>query len=55
MREHSKKLKNETSLKGKEKYSFPYKSVDKWNSLKDEIVKEGNVHLMKESLDKYTQ
>lgn len=35
------------------KYSFPYRSIDQWNKLGDEVVCAKNIHIFKDKLDKY--
>ena len=36
------------------KYSFPCRTFDIWNELKEEVVGVNSVHIFKEKLDKYT-
>ncbi|MPC94659.1 hypothetical protein E2C01_089836 [Portunus trituberculatus] len=33
------------------KYSFPHRTMEKWNALDNEVVTEHNVHKFKEKLD----
>ena len=35
------------------KYSFPRRSIDTWNGLKEEVIMTKNVHQLKEKLNKY--
>ncbi|MPC33279.1 hypothetical protein E2C01_026624 [Portunus trituberculatus] len=35
------------------KYSFPHRTVEKWNALSDEVVIAHSVHNFKEKLDKW--
>ena len=35
------------------KYSFPQRSIDTWNGLKEEVIMAKNVHQLKEKLYKY--
>ncbi|MPC23217.1 hypothetical protein E2C01_016258 [Portunus trituberculatus] len=37
------------------KYSFPHRTVEKWNALNNEVVTAHNVHNFKEKLDKWRQ
>ncbi|MPC08960.1 hypothetical protein E2C01_001559 [Portunus trituberculatus] len=37
------------------KYSFPHRTVEKWNALNNEVVITHNVHNFKEKLDKWRQ
>ena len=46
-------LHKESCLKDTKKYSFPQKSIDTWNGLKEEVIMAKNVHQLKEKLDKY--
>ena len=34
------------------KYSYPYRTLDIWNSLKGEFISANNSHHLKEKLDK---
>ena len=36
-----------------EKYSFPQRSIDTWNGLKEEVIIAKNIQQLKEKLDKY--
>ncbi|MPC33751.1 hypothetical protein E2C01_027111 [Portunus trituberculatus] len=35
------------------KYSFPHRTVEKWNALNNEIVTVHNVHNFKKKIDKW--
>ncbi|MPC60029.1 hypothetical protein E2C01_054064 [Portunus trituberculatus] len=35
------------------KYSFPHRTVEKWNASSDEVVTAHNMHYFKEKLDKW--
>ena len=37
----------------KKKYSFPQRSIDTWNGLKEQVIMAKNVHQLKEKLVKY--
>ena len=52
-RGHSKRIRKSQCLRDIKKYSFPHRTVDIWNGLKEEIVTAANVHKFKEMLDKY--
>ena len=52
-RGHGKKIKKGRCLSDIKKYSFPYRTIDKWNDLKEEVVAANSVHMFKEKLDKY--
>ena len=52
LRGHGKKLRKGTCLRDIKKYSFPQRSVEVWNSLRQEVVEVSSVHQMKERLDK---
>ena len=51
-RGHSLKLKIGRCKGGVRKFSFPFRSLDKWYQLKDKVVCAKNVHTFKEELDK---
>lgn len=51
-RGHSYKLKKGRCKGDVRKYSFPYRSIDKWNSLGEEVVCARSIHKFKENLDK---
>ncbi len=53
LRGHSRKLRKGRCLNNTKKYSFPHRSVDVWNGLKEEMIKVKNVSQLKEKLDKY--
>ena len=53
LRGHKKKLQKEICLNDTKKYSFPQRSIDTWNGLKEEVIIAKNVHELKEKLDKY--
>ena len=53
LRGHTQKLRKDICLSDVKKYSFPYRSIDKWNKLSSEIVDAACVSQMKERLDKY--
>ena len=38
-------------LKDTKKHSFPQRSIDTWNGLKEEVIMAKNVHQLKEKLD----
>ena len=48
---HSMKLKKDICRRDIKKYSFPHRSVNKWNELSEKIVKHETVHAFKEKLD----
>ncbi len=48
-----KKLKKSHCLGDIKKYSFPHRTVDIWNNLKEEVVAAKSVHMFKERLDKF--
>ena len=52
LREH-KKLQKGICLNDTKKYSFPQRSIDTWNGMKEEVIMAKNVHQLKEKLDKY--
>ena len=51
-RGHSLKLKIGRCKGDVRKFSFPFRSLDKWNKLQDKVVRAKNVHTFKEELDK---
>ena len=51
-RGHSCKLRKPRCRSDVKKYSFPARSIDVWNQLKDEVVRAGSVSSFKEKLDK---
>ncbi len=51
LRSHGKKLRKGNSLRDLKNYSFPQRSVDMWNNLREEVVEARNVHQMKEKSD----
>ena len=53
MRGHKKILHKEIGLKDTKKYSFPQRSIDTWNGLKEEVIMAKNLHQLKEKLDIY--
>ncbi|MPC48048.1 hypothetical protein E2C01_041813 [Portunus trituberculatus] len=50
-RGHSKIMKSQC-LRNIKEFSFPYRTMDIWNGLSEEIVAAENVHKFKEKLDK---
>ena len=52
-RGHMKKLKKSQCLGDIKKYSFPHRTVETWNNLKEEVVAVTSVHIFKEKLDKF--
>ena len=46
-RGHKKKLKKGRCLNNTKKYSFPHKSIDAWNSLKEGVIEVNSVHKLK--------
>ena len=55
LRGHPKKIFKEACQGDIKKYSFPYRSVEKWNGLSVDVVCAGSVSQMKEKLDKCGQ
>ena len=51
-RGHSRKIIKEQCLRDVKKHSFPYRAVDAWNALSEEVVSAANVHIFKDKLDK---
>ena len=49
-RGHKRKLKKERWLNNTTKYSFPHRSINKWNILK-EVIEVNSVHKLKQKLD----
>ena len=52
-RGHMKKLRKSQCLGDVKKYSFPHRTVEIWNNLKEEVVEAKSVHMFKEKLDKF--
>lgn len=52
-RGHRRKIKKTRCLSDIKKYSFPHRTIDIWNDLKEEVVMAKNVHMFKDKLDKY--
>ena len=52
-RGHSYKVKRGRCKGDVKKYSFPYRCIDKWNGLGEEVVCSRNIHEFKENFDKY--
>ena len=52
-RGHGKKLKKTRCRKDIKKFSFPYRCVDDWNKLSEEVVKAKNVQAFKGKLDEW--
>ena len=52
-RGHQKKIRKSRCTGDIKKYSFPHRTVDIWNELREEVVMADNVHLFKEKLDAY--
>ncbi|MPD04299.1 hypothetical protein E2C01_099978 [Portunus trituberculatus] len=50
-RGHVKKIRMIQCVNDIEQYSFPNRTVEKWNALSDEVVTAHNVHSFKEKLD----
>ncbi|MPC37720.1 hypothetical protein E2C01_031210 [Portunus trituberculatus] len=46
------KIRKRQCVKDIGKYSFPHRTVEKWNALNDEVVAAHNVHSFKEKSDK---
>ena len=40
-------------LNDTKKYSFPQRSINTWNGVKEAVIMTKNVHQLKEKLDKY--
>ena len=53
LRGHGKRLRKETCTSDIKKYSFPYRSIEKWNKLRSEVIVAECVSQMKERFDKY--
>ena len=51
-RGHEYKLRKGRCKSDVKKFSFPYRSVEDWNSLKEEVVRAMNIHSFKVKLDK---
>ena len=51
-RGHDRKLRKTRCLRDVKKYSFPYRSVDRWNNLDKEIVHSKTMHEFKTKLDR---
>ena len=52
-RGHGKKIRKCRCVSDIKKYSFPHRTVDIWNGLKEEVVTVKSVHLFKEKLDEF--
>ena len=52
-RGHSRRIRKSQCLRDIKKYSFPHRTVDIWNGLREEIVTAASIHKFKEMLDKY--
>ena len=52
-RGHVKKIKTRQCMKDIGKYSFPHRTVEKWNALNNEVVTAHNVHKFQEKLDEW--
>ena len=52
-RGHIKKIRKSRCTGDIKKYSFPHRTVDIWNDLREEVVVAANVHMFKEKLDAY--
>ena len=52
-RGHVKKIKTRQCMKDIGKYSFPHRTVEKWNGLNNEFVTAHNVHKFQEKLDEW--
>ena len=53
LRGHGKRIRKETCISDIKKYSFPYRSIEKWNKLRSEVIEAECVSQMKERFDKY--
>ena len=51
MRGHSQKIKESQCLKDITNYSFPHRTVDIWNGLKEEVVTATKIYELQEMLD----
>lgn len=51
-RGHQFKLRKGSCKNDVKKYSFPYRSIERWNKLDKEVVNARNIHTFKERLDK---
>ena len=51
-RGHGIKINKSRCVSDIKKCSFPYRTIDIWNDLKEEVVVANNVHIYKEKLDK---
>ena len=51
LRGHDNQLSKGVCLKDIKKYSFPHRSIDKWNKLDRRVVEARNIHQMKTRLD----
>ena len=47
------KIAKRNLLEPQKKYSFPLRSIDTWNGLKEEVIMAKNVQQLKERPDKY--
>lgn len=52
-RGHSKKNMKKQCVKDVRKYSFPYRTVEAWNALNEEVISAHSVHNFKEKLDRW--
>ncbi len=52
-RGHTRKIVKEHCSSDIKKYSFPHRTVDVWNGLRQDIVEATNIHNFKDKLDKY--
>ena len=50
-RGHGKKLRKTRCLKDVKKYSFPFRSIELWNSLDEEIIQSKSIHEFKAKID----
>ena len=53
MRGHAMKLRKPRCMSDIKKYSFPYRAIDTWNGLKEEVVMAHSVSDLKNRLDKH--
>ena len=49
---HGMKIKKSRYSGDIKKYSFPYRTIDSWTDLKEEVVAANGVHMFKEKLEK---
>ena len=52
IRGHMHKMRKTVCLKDVKKHGFPYRRIDDWNGLKNEVVEVKTIHAFKSSLDK---